>query len=176
VEELVATAQQGWVDFLIVDLLGVPDASARCRTIIGRTALPIHICHPDREFVEDLQPQSHGKLYWLPPSWAGLSLLEKVRTLLGEAALANQSTPAVPALTTPEPTGDALRRSIARALTDEQRTILRHLADGLRHKEIAAAMGLSASTLGRDVAALQDLFKVSSTNALCVAAGRLGFV
>jgi len=92
-EEMLVAIHRDQPSFLIVDCVGVEDASARCSAVIRHTTLPVHICYPEREFVDDLQPQARGKLYWLPPPWISLSLFEKMRTLLSEAASAEVTAP-----------------------------------------------------------------------------------
>jgi len=60
------------------------------------------------------------------------------------------------------------------ALTDDERTVLTRLGEGLTQQEIAGVELMSLAKVERIVAALKAKFGVSSTNALCAHAGRLG--
>ncbi len=62
------------------------------------------------------------------------------------------------------------------SLTDDERTALSLLIEGLRQEEIAGEMLVSVMSVRRLVAALRDKFGVGTTNALCWRAGQLGFV
>ncbi len=144
-EEALALARRGRVDFLIVDCVGVDDASARCRAIIGQTALPLHICHVEESFVADLRPQSPAALYWLPPAWTGLSLFEKVRTLLAEAAAAEGH------------------------LTPRERDVIALVAAGRNNASIAWDLHISKETVKDYVHSLMVKYGVATRPELIVA-------
>jgi len=148
VEEMLAAIHRDQPSFLIVDCVGVEDASARCRAVIGHTTLPVHICHPEREFVDDLQPQARGKLYWLPPPWTGLSLFEKVRTLLAEAASAATSAP---------------------DLTTREHEVMDLVAAGKDNTAIAHDLGITKETVKDHVHSLMVKYEVTTRPELIVA-------
>jgi len=60
------------------------------------------------------------------------------------------------------------------ALTDDERAVLTRLGEGLTQQGIPGTEPMSLAKVERIVAALKVKFGVSSTNALCVQAGRLG--
>jgi len=60
------------------------------------------------------------------------------------------------------------------ALTDDERAVLTRLGEGLTQQAISGMELMSLAKVERIVAALKAKFDVSSTNALCAHAGRLG--
>ena len=44
--------------FLVVDCITMAAALARAASIVAQTAVPIHICHPRQDFVDDLKPSA----------------------------------------------------------------------------------------------------------------------
>ena len=67
------------VEILILDCSAVTDVFDRCQLVLPHTQLPIHICHPDEQFVRDFRPLARGPLYWLPPAWLGVRLFDSLR-------------------------------------------------------------------------------------------------
>lgn len=61
-------------------------------------------------------------------------------------------------------------------LTPKQKIVLRHLAKGLLNKEIAAAMGLSVSTVKLHVSGILLRLNVHSRTAAVVTAQKLGLL
>jgi len=153
-EEALALARRGRVDFLIVDCVGADDASARCRAVIGQTALPLHICHAEENFVADLRPQSPAALYWLPPAWTGLSLFEKVRTLLAEAAAAAAASAAT---------------AVEGHLTPRERDVIALVAAGRDNASIARDLHIGKETVKDYVHNLMVKYGVATRPELIVA-------
>ena len=60
-------------------------------------------------------------------------------------------------------------------LSAHEQSVLQGLAAGLTQREIAHAEYVSKATIERTISTLRHKFGVSSTCALCVQAGRLGF-
>jgi hypothetical protein len=104
-------------DFLVVDCTTLATALVRATSIVGQTAAPIHICHPRQDFVDDLEPAARGPLVWLPPEWAGLVLLDKLRRLQRVA----------PPAATPTTRKESLSLS---ALTSREHDVLRLVVGG----------------------------------------------
>ena len=68
--------------FLVIDCAAGADALARCRAVVPRATRPVVICHPDRDFVEDLLTEAGGALVWIPPEWLGSRLRDRLALLV----------------------------------------------------------------------------------------------
>jgi len=126
--------------FLIIDCATAADASMRCNAIITHTAVDVHICHPSKDFVDDLQRRAMGQLYWLPSSYTGLDLFNKLDAYAMASATAT-------AATAPSP----LTTLVAR-LSPRDRDVLRLVAEGYLDKQIAAKLNMTEGTVKWHVA------------------------
>jgi DNA-binding NarL/FixJ family response regulator len=158
-EAVTTTAQAMHPDsghFLVVDCTTLATAFARAASIVGQTAVPIHICHPRQDFVDDLKSAARGPLVWLPPEWAGLVLLDKLRRLKRVAL--------PPA--TPTTRKESLSLS---SLTSREQDVLRLLVGGSSYKQIAMRLGIGLSTVKAHVASAKVHLGVHSREELIAA-------
>ena len=170
-------------DIAIVDCLTATTALDRATAALAATRtdgqpMPVHIAHPSEDFVEALRATYDRPLVWLPPEWAGLTLLVTLR-LLGVSS----GTPAQP--DAPRVEADATVRPRARvvgagkglpALLATEEAVLAGLAAGLKQGEIASEEHMGVSTVGRLMSALRAKFGVRTTFTLGAKAERLGIV
>lgn len=119
-------------DILVIDCATAFDAVDRCTAVVGHTAVTTYICHPDKDFVDDLRLQAHGSLYWLPPAWLGLSLLQKLRTFQAQATASLSHTNHI-------------------ALSDREYEVWQSVAEGLSNQQIADRLYISRSTVKAEV-------------------------
>jgi DNA-binding CsgD family transcriptional regulator len=125
-------------DFLVIDCTNVADAWNRCQAILAHTAIPALLCHPDKEFVEDLTRIALGPLHWLPPAYIGLSLFDKLRLLIATPRGAPvEEVPCLPSSLTARE--QQVQRLVAKGCTNSQiaerlditpRTVKNHVANG----------------------------------------------
>jgi len=141
-------------DIAIVDRLTATTALGRATAALAATRtdgqpMPVHIAHPSEEFVKALRTTYDRPLVWLPPEWAGLTLLVTLR-LLGVSS----GTPAQPDAMRTE--ADATVRPRVRvvgageglpALTAAEEAVLAGLAAGLKQGEIAGEEHMSVATV-----------------------------
>ncbi len=121
-------------DLLFIDCAAVPDALDRCLTIVPHTTLPVHICHPDEGFVDDLRARAGGALLWLPPAWLGVRLRDRLRLLVPIPPVA------------PEELASAPDASSA-LLTAREQEVLRLIRAGYTTPKIARKLDLSDNTV-----------------------------
>lgn len=170
-------------DIAIVDCLTATTALDRATAALAATQtdgqpIPVHIAHPSEDFVEALRATYDRPLVWLPPEWAGLTLLVTLR-LLGVSS----GTPAQPDAVRVE--AEATVRPRVRvtgageelpALIATEEAVLAGLAAGLKQKEIAREEHMGVSTVGRLTSAPRAKFGVRTTFTLGAKAERLGIV
>lgn len=137
-------------DFLIIDCTATANGLERCTAIVTQTDVPVYICHPDKEFVDDLQVVASGDLMWLSPAYAGLTLLGKLRLLKARPIATADNTP-------------------HRPLTPREQEVLRLVALGLTNPRIAERLCVSESTVKTHIAELKRKLDVT-TRAELVAA------
>lgn len=123
-------------DFLIIDCITATDALERCTLVVTRTTVPVHICHSDKEFVDNLQVAARCEVIWLPPTQTGLSLLNKLRLLKTRSFSFANDQPSNP-------------------LTTREAEVLRLIAIGLTNSQIAERLCLSQSTIKTHVAEIK---------------------
>ncbi len=123
-------------DFLIIDCITATDALERCASIVTQTAIPVYICHSDKEFVDNLQIAARGEVIWLPPMQTGLSLLNKLRLLKARSFSSTNDQASNP-------------------LTTREEEVLRLIAIGLTNPQIAERLSLSQSTVKTHVAEIK---------------------
>ncbi len=113
---------------------------------------------------------THGYLLW--EGLSGEAVVRSLATMREDDLLVWHRAALDELLATPErrhrPRGDEP------ALTVDERAVLARLGEGLTQQEIPGVEPLSLAKVERVVAALKAKFGVSSTNALCAHAGRLG--
>jgi DNA-binding NarL/FixJ family response regulator len=96
----------------------------------------MQICHPSKEFVDDLHSIALGEVYWLPPAYTGLLLLEKLRLLRSMR---------------PAPASDERYCP----LTSREQEVFRLIAVGLTNTNIAERLYVSVSTVKTHVAEIK---------------------
>ncbi len=149
--EAAAHARSG--DFLVIDCATVPDASARCTTVVTQTAVPVYVCHPFKEFVDALRERKGaacGDLHWLPTSWTGLLVLELGRTLIAPA----------PEVESPQPSAP---------LTHREQEVYQLVALGLSNGMIGERLSISRGTVKTDVARIKDKLNLTMRSDLITA-------
>ena len=148
-DALLDSVHRRHVEILILDCSAVTDAFDRCHSVLPHTQLPIHICHPDEQFVRDLHPLARGPLYWLPPSWLGVRLFD---TLRAQRAARTQEH----ALLDPP-------------LTRREREVCALILDGKNNSDIARALDISVETVKDHVHNLFAKYGVAKRAAFLVA-------
>lgn len=150
-EALLRVAAQPHPDHvLVIDCTTVKDACARCAAIITHTSRPIVICHPDKEFVDDLRPRALGPLQWLPPSYTGLSLLHKLDAFMIESPLAPTPPAPPPApqpISTPLPVSITKEADPLSSLSEREREVLSLVVAGVPYAEIATQLFITQNTV-----------------------------
>ena len=91
---------------------------------------------------------------------------------LTDRMFASANSTATPVHTAAEPHSDALRRP----LSARELEVLRELSGGLRNKEIAGRLGISAGTVKTHVASIFEKLQVNDRTAAAVAAIRLNLL
>jgi len=136
--------------FLAIDCATGTDALARCRAVLPRATRPMLICHPDKDFVDDLQPAASGALTWVPPEWLGSRLRDKLALLV--------SPPAAPPV--------APRQALGEPLSAREEEVRRLIAAGRTNKEIAARLGVTLNTVKSHVSHAMQKLGVSTREEL----------
>lgn len=153
---LAAAARSAPRDFVIIDCATVADAVDRCLHVVPYISVPIHICHPQHEFVDDLKPLARSALYWLPPAWTGMPLFERVRTLTAH----------------PTPTSTTMDALLIR-LSPREREVAQLLANHETDEQIAADLHVSPSTAKSMVRAIKNKLDVDNRAELRAACAHL---
>jgi DNA-binding NarL/FixJ family response regulator len=122
--------------FLVIDCTAADRAWARCQAILTHTAVAVLICHPDKEFIDDLTRIARGPLYWLPPAYTGLSLFDKLRSLIA----------------TPRPASVDEVPSLPSPLTAREQQVQRLVAKGCTNSQIAERLGITTRTVKNHIA------------------------
>ncbi len=133
--------------FLGIDCATDTDALARCRAVLSYTTRLVLICHPDKDFVDDLQHEAGGTLMWVPPEWLGSRLRDKLELLLS------------PPVTPPD-------SQLGEPLSAREEEVRQLVAKGRTNKEIAARLGVKLNTVKTHVSNAMQKMGVSTREEL----------
>ena len=155
-------------DLIIMDVMmeqGIDGltAAAQLKAEYPQTKLLLVTSMADADWLEKAK-EAKIESFWFK-TYSTLSLLDVMnKTMAGESVYPDEA-PAVMLGCIP-----------AAELTKQQRTLLRHLTEGLSNREIAERMYLSPNTVKDYLDALMDKTGIHSRTALVAQASRLGVV
>jgi DNA-binding NarL/FixJ family response regulator len=134
------------VDLMVGDALVGLDLTEAMRAAHPRIAVLVVSMHEEFEYAE--RAFRAGALGYLPKSQASDFIVAAIRAVSrGEHYLAS-SVAAQLAVRSPAPPRPADKKSTVSLLTSREREILHLYGEGLSVKHVAAALGISASTVG----------------------------